>query len=330
MSDNDDFRAKLLLVLGNRAKLYCEFCEIVGLWKEGLGVRCCHRQPLDPQPEDIQREDRFRRRNAPFFDFGTPENPDSGNNSRLNPRLRDDDRFREQAREVENGNERLGRLFGIKGESVLALLDSILFPWSFPPDYMHLILLGLLRKLHKILKGQAFGHQGAVDELELLLLDDEIWAIIGTDQKGSSASYPTDFGEAFNIDKVWSGMKAANWYSWAIQQVLIYLHAELRTADEYEFLKKVVFAVELASRRSLSWEEVDQLEILLRDVVDYVELNVYRCMDERLSICKPTFHQCRQHVVHGIRMCGPMPVYWQMNMEQKIGSLGMDTYHRYR
>lgn len=317
-------RQKLMMTLGNRAKSYCEYCNIVGLFKENLGIRCCHHQPIDVPANVIAREQAFERNGHPAFQFGP-----GADDGRANAPLRDDATFRAVAREIQGEPDARGRyrpideflsvLFGIKGLSVFAELSSVVFPWSFPPDFMHLILLGLLKKIHKHLTGKEI----EPDEEESLFVQDYIWEAIARDQKASKSTYPAEFGDSFDINKAWTAMKAANWYSWAIQQALVYLRSPtaLRTREEYEALKNVTIAVELASKRTLTWEEVDVLDQLIREFLEYFELRIYRYMWIRIKCCKPTYHGC-SHIGQGIRMCGPMPAYWQFKMEEKIGLLG--------
>lgn len=311
-------RKHLMRVMGNRAKMYCEYCEICGLWQHAKGVRCCRYKPVNAPPAVVQREERFAREDKPFFDFS-----EGSDQRRHDAPLRSDEDFRRLAGELANEfNEDIARLCGINGLSIFAELFSVVFPWAFPPDYMHLILLGLLKKIHRILKGVDLDP----DEEEKLFFNPDIWKVIGDEQKMSKATYPAAFGDSFNVDTQWSSaMKAANWYTWAVQQALVYLRTALNTAEEYEILKKVMLAVELASRRVITWSEVDELEVLLNDFVEYFEINVYRRDYNRLHMCKPTYHQCG-HVCTAIRMCGPMPVYWQFKMEEKCGMLGINTY----
>lgn len=43
--------------------------------------------------------------------------------------------------------ERLAKLYGIKGKTILLALDSLSFPYSFPYDFMHLIYENLIKNL---------------------------------------------------------------------------------------------------------------------------------------------------------------------------------------
>ncbi|RPA71707.1 hypothetical protein BJ508DRAFT_335767 [Ascobolus immersus RN42] len=187
--------------------------------------------------------------------------------------------------------------------------------------------IGLLRHIHKLLTGK--GMPRGENEDEKLFFSEQIWVAIGGEQMASGPHYPTSFGDLFNIHKAWTGMKAANWFSWAIQQCLVYLRTGLNTQEEYDVMKKVVFAVELASRRTLTFEEVDVMERLFEDFLEYFELEIYRCEFDRIGYAKPTYHQVAKHAGQGIRMCGPMPGYWQFKMEEFIGMLGTVRSYRY-
>lgn len=154
------------------------------------------------------------------------------------------------------------------------------------------LVVGLLRLIHRHLKGLDV----AVDEEEKLFFDDDIWKAIGIEQIQSKPHYPSWFGDVFNIDKSWSSMKAANWHSWAIQHALVYLRTGLKTMEEYEMMKKVIFAIELSSRRVLTWEDVDLIDQLFGEFVEYFKLEVYRTLYARMKTLKPTLHQVCKYI----------------------------------
>jgi hypothetical protein len=54
-------------------------------------------------------------------------------------------------------SEHLAKQFGIKGISVLSRLSSILYPISFPYDFMHLVFENVIKNLTLLWTGQFKG-----------------------------------------------------------------------------------------------------------------------------------------------------------------------------
>lgn len=140
-------RQKLMATLGNRACSYCEYCEIRGLHKDG--ITCPHLPPLDAPDSVRQRESaKHPERQLPYewVDYDSSPAP-----------VRTDTRMREQARHiVQTKDAGYAKRAGIKGEAILARLPSVIFPWSFPPDIMHLIFENIMPGLMRHYMGTFF------------------------------------------------------------------------------------------------------------------------------------------------------------------------------
>src|ERR1700677_530391 len=70
----------------------------------------------------------------------------------------------------------LAREYGIKGTPLLSYLSSILFPSSFPYNFMHLIWENLVKNLVQHWTG---GFKGLDDGTESYRLSETVWKAIG-------------------------------------------------------------------------------------------------------------------------------------------------------
>lgn len=141
-------RQKLMATMGNRACSYCEYCNIRGVYKSGI---CCpHKPPADAPPEVIAREASKPGKDEAAYEFiDYDEAPAS---------LRTDKSFRDIAAHIVKWEDKkYAKIQGIKGEAILGKLPSIIFPWSFPPDIMHLSFENVVPKLMRHYRGVFFG-----------------------------------------------------------------------------------------------------------------------------------------------------------------------------
>ncbi|RPA71322.1 hypothetical protein BJ508DRAFT_218163, partial [Ascobolus immersus RN42] len=109
-------------------------------------------------------------------------------------------------------------------------------------------------------------------------------------------------------------MKAANWERFVFHQSPIYFRGLLPKAH-YNAWMNMVEGMRLATRRSLTFEEVDEIRERFFQFVAYYEKTFYRYDINRVSACLPTIHQLR-HVHEAILACGPMYAYAQWSMER--------------
>jgi hypothetical protein len=87
--------------------------------------------------------------------------------------------------------DRLSKVYGIKGVSVLSNLKSLSFPLSFPYDFMHLIWENLIPNLVLLWTGGFKNLDEGVGEYQFL---PKVWDAIGAATAGAGATIPSVFG----------------------------------------------------------------------------------------------------------------------------------------
>ena len=129
-------RKHIMNSVGFRGKNYCEYCKITGVSRNG--IYCPHLPPHNA-PESIkEREMKLRENDQPYYKF---------RDRHKHPcQLKTNAGWRKVLEYVRTHPEDMefARSYGIKGPTVLGDLPGIIFPWSFPPDAMHLLYENVL------------------------------------------------------------------------------------------------------------------------------------------------------------------------------------------
>ena len=146
-------RRKLLVSWGFHGKQYCEYCTIKGLAKAKGSIYCPHLPPKDA-PKAIRDRERGMKDKGllhyEFKDLSTPLEPCP---------IKTNKKWRQVVDYLKGGTSDaplFAKKYGVRGESVLGKLPGIVFPWSFPPDHMHLLDENIEQKYTKMLRGVFF------------------------------------------------------------------------------------------------------------------------------------------------------------------------------
>ena len=108
----------------------------------------------------------------------------------------------------------LAREYGIKGTPLLSYLSSILFPSSFPYDFMHLIWKNLVKNLVQHWTGE---FKGLNDGTESYQLSETVWKAIGQAIAISGSTIPSVYGSHVpNIASDRSYYSAEMWSFWTL------------------------------------------------------------------------------------------------------------------
>jgi len=104
---------------------------------------------------------------------------------------------------------------GIKGSSELLKLKTILFPWSFPTDIMHLFFENVAPQIFAHWSGKFFKNNLILsNDYEL---SNSQWESIGVQMERIKKDMPIDIGRPpRNIFKYHNGFKAVEWRNWII------------------------------------------------------------------------------------------------------------------
>ena len=110
--------------------------------------------------------------------------------------------------------ERLGKLYGIKGRTILLSLDSLSFPHSFPYDFMHLIYENLIKNLILLWTNEFKGLSVGTGDY---VLDPTVWDAIGAATAKSSDTIPSAYSARLgSISGDRSTFTADNYSFWAL------------------------------------------------------------------------------------------------------------------
>lgn len=241
---------------------------------------------------------------------------------------------------------------GIKEETIFAELDSIIFPWSFTLDSMHLFFCNIVPQMVNHWRGKfwpkertkqqpegdegmeipqgasrAGGRVGATqlttqtgkkkflktaDEYNV---DPEDWAQIGEEMKCSRDTFPRAFGDAVrSIYEVHHEFKAAEWKNWALLFSPALLQGRLQETHYQQWIS-FVKGLGLAVDYTLTGEDLEEVEVRMELFLRFYEQEYYQYKFERLAACRSVFHALI-HVGECIRWAGPMWVYSQWTMER--------------
>lgn len=162
------------------------------------------------------------------------------------------------------------------------------------------------------------------DEEDYVISEAE-FSLIGKFQDQSRKTVPLSIGGISNISKYSASMKADDWFSWLLQQSPVYL-SKFLPDEHYSGYMKFVHIAELLCYgvetktfgRSLGLGDMETLDALVTEFLDYYENEIYRRAWKRVSACRVLVHQL-SHVVETIRRLGPMGNYTQFPIERFIG-----------
>jgi len=195
---------------------------------------------------------------------------------------------------------------GVKGISPLVLLETVHFPISVPFDVMHLVYLGFVRDLCRLLSRTFFKtgplneHQGGMSEKE--------WQQLGVDM--AKIGSPKDWGRyPRNIEKHIKGFKAEELSNFLVHYLLPLTFNRVNTST-YKALQRLVLAMSLATSLELKHSEIGEIEKHLTLFVEWFYDTYYQQNPQRLPVCKYTVHALL-HLVRDIRMWGSASYFWQ-------------------
>ncbi|PKB96659.1 hypothetical protein RhiirA5_385197, partial [Rhizophagus irregularis] len=215
---------------------------------------------------------------------------------------------------------------GIKGSSELLKLQTLLFPWSFPTDIMHLFFENVAPSMYAHWSGKFFYNN------LLLSSDYELsksqWESIGIQMEKVKKDMPIEIGRPpRDIFKYHNGYKAVEWRNWIILFSLPLLKVYL-DKRHLQGWANFVKSVKLCLEPEISEEQIDDVQILLKKFSDYYEREYYQNNGQRLAACKISFHYLL-HVADSIKYCGPSWTHWQFPMEREVNNYGV-RYGRLR
>jgi len=221
----------------------CRFCEILGIRAEGRKVYY-----------------------VPLYRPEGPVDP-------ANLPMRHHDRFIQQGREVLEAStsaaaERLAKDSGIKGIPLLASLNSLNFPFSFPLNFMHLIFENLIPNLVRHYTGTFKDLDSGIEDYDL---PKEVWSEICKTGSASGDTIPSSFGLRMpNIETERSSMTAEAWGFWCMYLAPILLRNRFSRRRYYDHFLKLVQLVHMCISFELKRSKVEEIRQGFQDwVLEY-------------------------------------------------------------
>jgi hypothetical protein len=242
----------IMQMKGHNGMCPCRMCSIIGLRIPGSDASTYY------VPHDRQRYPHTS--STEIQDYDPAALP-----------LRTHDEFKDQAIQVQGARtkkerETLGKKYGIKGLSVLFLLDTISFPASFPYDWMHLILENLIPNLVLFWTG-TFKNLGAGE----YTLADGIWAAIGRETAQSKRHIPSAYGPALP-DFAGDGVRiTADMYSfWTLYLGPVLLRRRFQNQAYYNHFIDLVALLHLCLKFEITRDDIQTIrEGFVKWVKDY-------------------------------------------------------------
>ncbi|KAF9003708.1 hypothetical protein BDZ89DRAFT_967483 [Hymenopellis radicata] len=191
----------------------------------------------------------------------------------LNLPLRTEDEFKRQADEVqfastETRSKELATKYGIKGRSIFFNLSSIIFPLSFPYDFMHLIYENVMKNLALLWTGQFKGMDMGTGECEF---KEKVWEEIGAATARCGPHIPSAFSaNPPNVADDKQATTADSWSFWMLHLAPVLLENRFPRPIYYKHFIDLVDIVELCLQYEISREDIRKIRTGCKDwVLEY-------------------------------------------------------------
>ena len=179
-------------------------------------------------------------------------------------------------------------------------------PRSIPFDVMHLVHLGFVRDLCRLLN-RTFFKEAVLNEHEGGMSAKE-WEQLGVDM--SRIRSPKDWGRyPRNISQYVKSFKAEELSNFLMHWLLPLTFNRVNPST-YKALKRLVFVMSLATSPELRYSEIDEIEKHLTLFLIWFYNIYYQQVPRRLPVCKYTVHAL-MHLVRDIRTWGSASYFWQ-------------------
>ncbi|KAK4700853.1 hypothetical protein P7C70_g5389, partial [Phenoliferia sp. Uapishka_3] len=204
--------------------------------------------------------------------------------------------------------EAVASAFGINGTPIISKLPGIDMVRSFPAEYLHIILLNILKNMTRlwIRKFPGLGEEAGQGDEEYEI-DEKVWADIGRLIVLAHSKVPAEFGKPLpnpaDEKYEWTGEDYSNFLLYYGPHVLKY-RLPTKAYRLFMDLRKIVII--LISQR-IKRTELAQLELDLAQWVKDWEALFYQYKASRLPTVPSTIHGSL-HLTKGIEQSCPMTV----------------------
>ncbi|XP_022101244.1 uncharacterized protein LOC110984916 isoform X2 [Acanthaster planci] len=178
---------------------------------------------------------------------------------------------------------------GVKGPTPLINLPHFSIVWGFPVDFMHCVLLGVIRQLTELWIDSPAGSPFYIGSLNNIAYLDSVLKQV------KLPSFTPRTQRPISERKFW---KASEWYNWLLFLSLPCLLGILPHAY-FIHICSLIEAVFLLLQKSVSEADVNRADILLYSFVAHMQL-LYGRGSMTFNIHSLT------HLPKGVKMCGPL------------------------
>ena len=305
---------------------YCFYCKARGLHSGGSHghVYCPFTRPTaGPQHPHSQGPAAARRHNNDLFHDLDPANLD----------LRTDEEFRRDAWAAFTSDppQAVG---GVSRLPIWCELKSIIFPWSFVLNEMHLFWENVIILLFNHWRGRFFNQRDSKARKfektdDIYNIDPGLWSCIGDGMESSKGVFPTAWGDALrNFAKHCHEFKAAEWRNFGLLIAPIVLrNNDILPEECYEAFCDLIEAIESATS-DIPLSDIDPtISLPLIQFLHHYETVYYQLEWGRLETCRSQIHLLA-HVADFVSWCGPMNLYSQWSCERLCGNIAQGIRNR--
>jgi hypothetical protein len=160
----------------------------------------------------------------------------------------------------------LAKEFGIKGRSILSEIDSLSFPQSFPPNFMHVAWENVVKTLITLWSGD---YKGLNEGSHKYCVDKVAWKEVGARSAAASSTIPSTFGPRIpNIFEKGSYILADMWSFWTQFLAPVLLRDSFKEWECYDHFIDLIHLFGLCLQREISAAEVN---VIRSGFINWVE-----------------------------------------------------------
>lgn len=257
--------------------------------------------------------------------------------------------FMEEAIEVDSAvmeaeAEELAKACGIKGVPILSHLPSLVFPYSFPLDFMHLMYENTIKNIINFFSGS---FKDLDHDEEGYFVEPTVWTAIGEATAETGSTIPGAFGaRPRDFVENRTGVTADMFSFWTLYLGPVYLEKAI-APQFYNHFVQLVRLINLCLEFEITQEQLQEIRTGFQKWVSEYERSesisqrsrgtadvpaafyrlYYQYADDRLSACPVTIHSLL-HIADGIEYMGPVWVYWAFAMERFCGKMARNIKSR--
>ena len=164
---------------------------------------------------------------------------------------------------------RIAKETGIKGTSILSALDSVVFPQSFPLDFMHIAWENVIKTLIGLWTGD---YKGTGEGKENYRIDSARWKAIGAAGATSISTIPSAYCPRIpDVSKKGSYLSADMWSFWTLYLAPVLLRNSFKKTRYFSHFIQLVHLFHICIQYEISEEEVEELRLGFKSWVEEYE-----------------------------------------------------------